>query len=68
MFIEEKIGMDLIWDQLPDRRACRIYQAIDATVDDEESKLNEIIEWAAPLVIKFKEIFGPLVKNIQIGD
>jgi hypothetical protein len=68
IIIEEKIGKDLIWDQLPDRRACRIYLAIDGTVDDDDQKLTEIIEWGAPLVIKFKEVFGPLIKNIQLAD
>lgn len=64
--IEEKIGKELVWDPLPDSRACRIYLAIDGTIDDDEQKLIEIIEWAAPLVIKFREVFSQLVKNIQI--
>lgn len=64
--IEEKIGKELVWDPLPDSRACHIYLAIDGTIDDDEQKLTEIIEWAAPLVIKFREVFSPLVKNIQI--
>jgi len=64
--IEGKIGKELVWDPLPDSRACRIYLAIDGTIDDDEQKLTEIIEWAAPLVINFREVFSPLVKNIQI--
>lgn len=64
--IEEKIGKELVWDPLPDSRACRIYLAIDGTIDDDEQKLTETIEWAAPLIIKFREVFNPLVKNIQI--
>jgi len=35
MVIEEKIGKELVWDPLPDRRACRIYLAIDGTIDDD---------------------------------
>lgn len=64
--IEEKIGKELVWDPLPDIRACYIYFVIDGTIDDDEQRLTEIIEWAAPLVIKFREVFSPLVKNIQI--
>jgi len=64
--IEEKIGNELVWDPLPDSRACLIYLAIDGTIDDDEPKLTEIIEWGAPLVIKFREVFSPLVRNIQI--
>jgi hypothetical protein len=66
-FIEEKVG-ELIWDPLPERRACRIYKPIEGTIDDDETKLTENIEWAAPLMIKLREVFGPLVKNIQIQE
>lgn len=64
--IEPNLGEELVWDPLPDRRACRIYLAIDGTIDDDEQKLAEIIEWATPLVITFRKVFGPLVGNIQI--
>jgi hypothetical protein len=64
--IEERMGHELVWDPLLGSRACRIYIATDGTINDEEQKLTELIDWAAPLVIKFKEIFSPLVKNIQI--
>ena len=64
--IEEKILKELVWDALPDSRACRIYFAGDGTIDDDEQILTEIIEWASPLLIKFREVFSPLVKNIQI--
>lgn len=63
--IEPNLGEELVWDPLPDRRACRIYLAIDGTIDDDEQKLAEIIEWATPLVIKFREVFSLLVRNIQ---
>ena len=64
--IEENISEELIWDPLPDSRACRIYLATDGTIDDNEQKLTEIVDRAAPLIIKFREVFSPLVKNIQI--
>ena len=66
--IEEKIGEELVWEQTPEVRACRIYTAIDGTIDDTQEKLDQIIEWAAPQVIKFKETFNPLVKSIQFED
>lgn len=64
--IEGEIGRELVWDPLPDSRGCRVYLATDGTIDDVEQKLKQLIEWGAPLVIKFREVFGPLVKNIQI--
>jgi len=65
--IHEKVEKELIWDSLPDSRACRIYIARDGTIDDDEQKLSEIIEWASPLIIKFRKVFSPLVRNIQIN-
>ena len=65
--IEERVG-ELIWDRLPERRACRIYKAVEGSIDDDDEKLKDYIEWAAPLMVKLKEIFGPLVKNLIIID
>ena len=55
----------MVWDSIPDKRACRIYLAIDGTIDDDEQKHTKMIEWAVHLVIKFREVFSPLVQNIQ---
>jgi len=64
--LEEKIGQELIWDELPERRASRIYTAIDGSIDDDFQKLDTMIEWATPLLIKFKEVFNPLIKNLEL--
>ncbi len=64
--IEERIGQELVWDPYPKSRAFRIYLATSGTIDDRKERLAEIIEWAAPLAVKFREVFGPLVKNIEI--
>ena len=53
---------------MPDRRACRIHVVRDGTIDDDDQNLTEIIEWATPMMIKFKEVFGPLIKNIQLDS
>lgn len=64
--IEEKIGNELIYDSIPGSRACRVYLSISGTIDDNEQKLKEYVEWAASLIIKFREVFYPLIKNIKI--
>jgi hypothetical protein len=66
--IEATIGTDLVWDPLPDSRASRIYVVRDGTIDDNEERLAQIIQWAAPLMIRFREVFLPLVKNIQLDE
>lgn len=65
--IEEKIGHELKWDLIPDKRANRIYISTEGSIDDSEDRLESIMEWAVPYIIKFKEVFSPLVKNIQFG-
>jgi hypothetical protein len=62
--IEEEIGEELVWDSQPDLKSCSIYLPIDGTIDDNEQRHSELIEWAAPMLIKFREIFEPLVKSI----
>ena len=64
--IEGEIGEELVWDALPDSRACRVYHATSGTIDDDEEELNDLIEWAAPLMIRLREAFGPAVKNLQL--
>lgn len=63
--IEEKIGHALKWDYLPESRACRVYVAVDGTIDEDENKLQQLIEWGAPIMIKSREVFTPLIKNID---
>ena len=67
-YVEEKIETELIWEPLPERRACRIYRAIEGNIDDDDEKLRQMIDWAAPVMIRFREVFGPLIKNIQIEE
>lgn len=63
--IEERVGQSLNWDFLPESRACRVYTAIDGTIDEDENKLQQLIEWGTPIMIKFREVFAPLIKNID---
>ncbi len=65
--IEENIGQPLHWDYLRDSRLSRIYAAIDGSIDDDERKLEELIGWGAPMMINFREVFAPLIKNIEMG-
>lgn len=67
-FIEDKIGTELIWEPLPEKRACRIYKEMEGTIDDNSEQQEYMINWSAPLIIKFREVFAPLIKNIQIGE
>lgn len=63
--IEEQIKQPLIWDYLPESRACRVFVADDGTIDDAE-KHEELIAWGAPMMVKFREVFAPLIRNLDL--
>ncbi len=63
--IEEKLGYSLEWYILPDKRACRIYIAKEGSIENNEMKLEELIKFAVPELIKFKELFTSLIKQIK---
>lgn len=64
--IEQGIGKELVWDPLPDKRAAIAYVAVDATIDDDEQRLREVIDWAAPTIVDFRQVFGRFLKNIEL--
>lgn len=66
--LEQEIGKELTWEDLPDSRAFRIYVATDAAIDDDDQKLNKTIDWTVPMIIKFREVFGPLIKEIKFKE
>ena len=61
--IEKNIGKELVWDSCPTLKTCSVYLPMDGSIDDGQ-RLNEIIEWAAPTLIKFRQVFVPLVKSV----
>ncbi|UCG42551.1 MAG: DUF4268 domain-containing protein, partial [candidate division WOR-3 bacterium] len=66
--IEASVGQALVWDPLPEKRACRIFIAAGASIDDSDERLAEVIEWAVPLALKFRETFTPLIKDLQLNE
>lgn len=64
--IKQSIGQDLIWDEIPGKRASRIYTAIAGSIENNPKELESIIEWAVPVLIKFKKVFTPLIKNLEL--
>jgi hypothetical protein len=64
--LEAGIGEELVWEPLPDKRASRIYVAADGTIDDDEDHLDELVEWATRTLVKFRDVFRPLIKNLDL--
>jgi len=66
--IEKGIENELVWELLPEKRASRISIYTDGTIDDDNDELDKIIEWAVPYIIKFREVFEPLLKTIEFDN
>ena len=66
--IEQRIGQELVWNSPPDTGYRSIYCATEGTIDDSDQRLADLIEWATPLLLKFREVFAPLVKEIDIEE
>jgi hypothetical protein len=41
---------------------------VGATIDDPESALDELREWAAAMVIRFAEVFRPILPTLVPAD
>ncbi len=59
--IEAEVGEDLSWERLDQRRASRIAAYKPGAITDDPEALAELRAWAAPTIIKFYEVFKPLV-------
>jgi Domain of unknown function (DUF4268) len=61
--ITDALGVDLSWERLDTRRACRIAAYRDGDIDADSETLSEIKIWTIQNLLKFKEIFPTLVQR-----
>ena len=69
--IEEELGVNLDWQRLDDKRACRIcwYWDQPVTVMDSNEKLNQLKAWAAHNYFKFRQAMSqPLDSLPQLRE
>ena len=62
--IETELGHVLDWQRLENRRACRIALARAGSIDDSPETLTEIRGWLVDNLLKFKEVFGPKLRDL----
>ena len=62
--IESHVGEEVASEQMA--KDCRIYVRYSVPVDPANAPDNAL-DWAAERVIKFREVFGPLVKALVLG-
>ena len=57
--IESELGHPLEWQELANRRACRICFERPGSIDDAEHDLSQLRDWMVDRLLAFKTVFGP---------
>ncbi len=63
--IEKEFGSKLDWQELENRRACRIAFTRSGSILDAQDKLDEYLGWAVEHVLKMKRVFDPRIRAIR---
>jgi CBS domain-containing protein len=63
--IVSKVGESLSWERLDNRRASRIATYRAGTITDSPDVLAELRQWAAGTMIKFYNVFRPLLLHMS---
>lgn len=62
--IESKLSpYEVIFDNSEDKVTRNIFIVRDGSIDDNDQTLEEIQVWAIDYMLKFKKVFGPLIKR-----
>jgi len=61
--IEADLDARLDWERLDDRKASRIALYRPGSIESDDATLLEIRSWAIENLLKFKKVFGPLLKE-----
>ena len=62
--IESGLQEPLEWQRLESRRACRIAVTRPGAITDSPETLKEIRDWMIDRLLKFKQVFGPRLKDL----
>jgi len=61
--IHSKLGKELEWERLDDKRASRISVYRDGSIQSSEQELMEIKTWHIENLLSFKKVFSPFIKK-----
>lgn len=62
--IEQELGFDLDWQEMPDARACRIASYQHDVVLEDESRWPEYFSWLVPRIVIMDRVLRPLIKAL----
>ncbi len=62
--IEDKLGFELDWQDLPDAMACRIASWYPQASIENENRWDEYLDWLTQRLIKMDQVLRPIVKAL----
>ncbi len=62
--IESELQESLEWNRMEGSKACRIEVTRPGTITDSPEILEEIQDWMIERLLKFKQVFGPRLKDL----
>ena len=57
--IEKEFGESLAWENLQERRACRVACYRPGSIEDSDEDLEKYHAWVIDHLLRFKQVFGP---------
>lgn len=62
--IEQEFGDRLVWEDLENRRACRVAYSRPGSILDSQEKLDEYLAWTVERLLRLKAVFGPRLPRV----
>ena len=62
--IEDKLGFELDWQELPDAKACRIATWYPHASIEDENRWHEYLDWLTQRLVKMDQVLRPVVKAL----
>jgi hypothetical protein len=62
--IEQQLGFELDWQELPDAQACRIAAWRLQSPLDDESKWPDYLDWFVERLVKMDKVFRPIIQSL----
>lgn len=69
--IESELGVELVWERLPEKQACRIKwpKEIEGRITElTTEQRSELIEWGVDTMDTFQDEFEPRVADIELSE
>jgi hypothetical protein len=62
--IEDKLGFELDWQELPDAKACRVATWYPNASIEDASRWDEYLDWLTQRLVKMDQVLRPIVKGL----